>query len=383
MKITFVLAQANLSGGVRIVAEHARMLHERGHEVTVASSVRRRPGAVDRLKAWVQRRPLAQQPETSHLEGAPYRVVTTDRPRPVMADDLPDADLILATWWETAEWVAKMPASKGVKVNFLQHYEAHPGQPKERVDAVWRLPMRKIVVSTWLQEVAATRFGDRSAILVPNGLDVDHFRFVERGPSGRRVIGAMFSGMKKGSFKRFWLAAKCVETLRRRGVGCEFIGFGARAPRPDERLPEPSRFEIAPDQCRIPEIYSSCDCWLFTSETEGYGLPLLEAMACGTPVVATPAGAAPELLASGGGTLVDSSDPEEIANAVETLLGLDEAAWRAMSRAARAEAERHSWGVIGDRMEGALEQILAESGERPAPPARKKRLDTTTEGAVL
>jgi glycosyltransferase involved in cell wall biosynthesis len=130
----------------------------------------------------------------------------------------------------------------------------------------------------------------------------------------------------------------------------------------EEELPEGARFEVAPRQDRIAEIYASCDCWLFTSSEEGYGLPILEAMSCGTPVVATRAGAAPELLASGGGILVDSDDPKDLADAVERILNLDDASWRAMSRAARAEAEKHSWDRIGGKMEEALKQILRESG---------------------
>lgn len=358
MKVTFVLGNANLSGGVRIVAEHARMLHERGHTVTVAASVRRQPGVKDRMKALLRGRPMPRRMSTaSHLDGAAFRVITTDRPRAVTADDVPDADLILATWWETAEWVAGMPDSKGVKVNFLQGYEAHPWLPKDRVDAVWRIPMRKIVVSHWLDGIARNQFGDATAILVPNGLDTGHFRFVERGPSGARVVGAVATTT---SCKRFPLAAEVVRRLQGRGVGCVFAGFGADMSR-EAWMPRGSRFEVTPAQTRIAEIYASCDCWLFTSDKEGYGLPILEAMACGTPVVATAAGAAPELLASGGGKLVDSDDPEVLADAVETILNLDDASWRAMSRAARAEAEKHSWDRIGNLMEEALRRVLLEN----------------------
>jgi glycosyltransferase involved in cell wall biosynthesis len=182
---------------------------------------------------------------------------------------------------------------------------------------------------------------------------------VDRGPTGRIVVGSVATRLSKKSAKRFWLTVETINCLRRRGIACEFAGFGASEV-PEDGLPPGSRFEVRPSQSQIAEIYASCDCWLFTSEREGYGLPILEAMACGTPVVATPAGAAPELLASGGGTLVDSDDPEAIADAVEAILNLDEASWRAMSRAARSEAEKHSWDLIGDKMESALLQILSE-----------------------
>lgn len=361
MRITFLLATANLSGGVRVVAEHARILHERGHTVTVVSVPRKPVTRLDQARDLVRgRKPRARtrpgQHGPSHLDGSPadWRVIGSRRA--IEAADVPDADLIVATWWRTAEWAEAMPASKGVKVNFLQGYEAHPGQPKDRVDAVWRLPMRKIVVSGWLDEIARG-FGDDSAILIPNGLDTGAFPFVERGPSGRGVIGTMYTA---APFKRFGLAAAAVRELQRRGVACELVGFGTRPPKEGTDLPPGTALDVLPSQRRIAEIYASCDCWLFTSEREGYGLPLLEAMSCGTPVVATPAGAARELMAAGGGTLVDSDNPALIADAVERVLGLGEAGWRGASRAARAEAERHSWEVVGTQMEAALRRILDE-----------------------
>lgn len=358
MKITFVIPSANLSGGIRIVAEHALMLHERGHTVTVVSGRRSRPSLKTRIKARLRGKPIARQrSQATHLDDMPFRVHTIDTARAVIESDVPDADIILATWWETAEWVFAMPKSKGIKVNFLQGYEAHPGQPRDRVEAVWRLPMRKIVVSQWLNGIAREHFNDSAAILIPNGIDTSKFAYIERSLSGKQTVGAMSSCE---SFKRFDLACDVVRELNRRGCMCEYVGFGAGEALPGV-LPSGSRFEVAPAQKRIAEIYASCDCWLFTSDKEGYGLPLLEAMASGTPVVATPAGAAPELLQSGGGKLVDTDDPEILADAVEAILNLDDSGWRKMSKVARAEAELHSWDRIGDAMESALRQILEES----------------------
>ncbi|MFG0244499.1 MAG: glycosyltransferase family 4 protein [Phycisphaerales bacterium JB052] len=295
----------------------------------------------------------------SHLDDMPCSVVELDGCRPITEDDVPDADVILSSWWETTEWMQSYSDTKGVKVSFLQHHEVHSWLPVERVQNVWRLPIPKIVVSRWLQDIARDEYGDHGAILVPNGLDTDHFRFVDRGLSGKRVVGAMSGSMGHASFKRFWLAVETVKVLQARGHEIEFVGFGNRVE--DGELPAHSKFEVAPEQARIAEIYASCDCWLFTSDKEGYGLPLLESMACGTPVVATPAGAAPELLESGGGVLVDSDEPNVLADAVERVLGLPDAEWRAMSKAARDEAERHSWSVIGDRMESALLEILSSA----------------------
>src|SRR5438067_549849 len=46
---------------------------------------------------------------------------------PISAGDVPDGDIVLATWWETVEWAAALPASKGAKVHFMQDYEIWAG----------------------------------------------------------------------------------------------------------------------------------------------------------------------------------------------------------------------------------------------------------------
>ena len=43
--------------------------------------------------------------------------------------------MVIATWWETAEWVNDFPASKGRKFYLIQHHEIHPYLPLERVQA--------------------------------------------------------------------------------------------------------------------------------------------------------------------------------------------------------------------------------------------------------
>jgi glycosyltransferase involved in cell wall biosynthesis len=65
-------------------------------------------------------------------------------------------------------------------------------------------------------------------------------------------------------------------------------------------------------------LYSAADCFCFPSLYEGFGLPVLEAMACGTPVVASTRGALPELTA-GAALLVDPLDVGALAEAIRRL----------------------------------------------------------------
>jgi|YelNatPaOPRAMG01_1025707.scaffolds.fasta_scaffold52569_2 glycosyltransferase involved in cell wall biosynthesis len=69
----------------------------------------------------------------------------------------------------------------------------------------------------------------------------------------------------------------------------------------------------------LPKIYSACRVFAFPSLYEGFGLPVLEAMACGAPVIASKASSIPEV---GGNAViyVDPSNPEELAKSINNVL---------------------------------------------------------------
>src|SRR5437867_7401162 len=125
LRLTFVLPPPGLAGGVRAVASYARRLHERGHDVVAVAPARPVPALRSRVNSLLSGGgwPAARRRWPSHLDGLAVRQIVLDRYRPVTAADVPDADVIIATWWETAEWVAAMPPSKGAKVYFCQHHE--------------------------------------------------------------------------------------------------------------------------------------------------------------------------------------------------------------------------------------------------------------------
>ncbi|MEL7240464.1 MAG: glycosyltransferase family 4 protein, partial [Planctomycetota bacterium] len=123
-------------------------------------------------------------------------------------------------------------------------------------------------------------------------------------------------------------------------------------------LPDYVEYEFAPSQSRIADTYASADVWLVPSTLEGYGLPTLEAMACRTPVICTPAGAAPTLAREhGGGTLVPVSDPVAMAQAILDIEALSPEAWRIMSDAAYRTARSRRWEQTTDQFEQILQSV--------------------------
>jgi glycosyltransferase involved in cell wall biosynthesis len=94
-------------------------------------------------------------------------------------------------------------------------------------------------------------------------------------------------------------------------------------------------------------LYNAAEVLLYPSFYEGFGLPPLEAMACGTPVIASNGGALPEVVGSGG-ILLPPNEPGMWANAIRTVLTND--AYRnALIQRALAQAQRFSWRTTAER----------------------------------
>src|SRR5687767_5742108 len=115
-KVTFVCRSENLSGGQRVIAIYADSLTRRGHDVTVVVPDRRSPSVGERVRAFAERGVWpgrGNKNEPSFLRNGSFKVHRLAHFGPVTDRDLPDADLVIAGWWETAEWVMGLAASKG------------------------------------------------------------------------------------------------------------------------------------------------------------------------------------------------------------------------------------------------------------------------------
>ncbi|MEG4110576.1 MULTISPECIES: glycosyltransferase family 4 protein [unclassified Microcoleus] len=123
-------------------------------------------------------------------------------------------------------------------------------------------------------------------------------------------------------------------------------------------LHEGNEYNKEPTQDQRTDFYSKCDAWVFSRRSEGFGLPILEAMACGTSVTGTASGVAPELLAGGGGILVKPEDPENMAKAIEQICQLSDAEWRAMSETALERVINYTWEDATNLFEATLYTAL-------------------------
>jgi glycosyltransferase involved in cell wall biosynthesis len=110
-------------------------------------------------------------------------------------------------------------------------------------------------------------------------------------------------------------------------------------------------------------LLSGADLLVYPSRYEGFGLPVLEAMACGTPVVTTTGGSLPEI-AGDAALLVEPGDPGQLAAAVVKLLS-DQAAWSDLARRGYARAAAFTWERCAEQTLAAYRKAVAGGPARP------------------
>ena len=356
MRITFVLTAFDLSGGERVAAIYAEELQRRGHQVFAVSPSRRPIARRDWIRQLLKGKGFKKPAKiASHFAASsvPHRMLDTFRP--VTAADVPDADVIIATWWETAHWISTMPPEKGRRVHFIQHYEAFDYTDNSGVDAAWRLPMPKITISNWLTALARDRFGVRDMCQIPNSVDMVQFHAPPRARNRVPTIGMLYHPT---AWKGGKIGIEAFELLRQRIPDARFIAFGMFPPTPENPLPAGATYVQHPPQDQIRDIYAQCDVWLCSSNGEGFHLPPLEAMACRCPVVSTRVGGPEDIIVDGvNGYLVPIGDAAGLAAGMEAVLRRSDEDWLRMSNAALATAERYTWADATDLLEAASTRV--------------------------
>ncbi len=366
LRVNWILPPPSLAGGIRTVRELAEAMERRGHEMTLAFPNPRAPWPAPwrprRFAGRLRSEWTLRGRRRHHLDGAPLRMIQVGGPE-VSPDDVPDADVTIATWWKTMEWIRDWPPSKGIHAYYVQGHELHAGPPA-RVLATYRQPAQKFAVSRWLQRVMAEEYGDRGAAWIPVGLDHALFAAPPRGKATSPTVGFMYSrrAWKGGAaaFEALRIVQQAVPELR-------VLSFGDGGLAGDPPRLRNFELRVAPPQEAIAALYRRCDCWLVPSESEGFGLPGLEAAACRCPVVSTRCGGPEDYVREGeNGFLVPVGDAKAMAARVLEVITRPEAEWRALSDASHVIASGFDWDRSAERLEDLLRGALARAAGREA-----------------
>lgn len=362
MKVTFLLPRYGWrpSGGFSVVYTYAGLLSRRGHDVTVVHPRRLPRGG------WPQ--PTTLHGRTRHAAGRlrdrllhpslawarPDAAIRLSYVPEISEAHVPDGDVVIATWWSTAEAALALSGRKGERFHLIQGYETWNGA-EDRVHAAWRAPLRKIIIARWLAE-RAHELGIAESLItvIPNAIDHDVFRVLEPLQSRPPRVAMLYSSE---SYKG---GESGVEMLRRAkllvpeltatlfGVGREPGGL----PRWVHYIRNASAEQLARD------VYNRSVVYLCPSLSEGWHLPPAEAMACGCALVSSDIGGVRDYARQDETALLFSpGDPVAGAEAVATLLR-DAARRLAVAQRGRDVIREFTWERSGARLEALLEQSL-------------------------
>lgn len=355
MKITFLSPPPNLSGGERVIAIYVRELNARGHDAEVVCSDYSARSLKQRIKGIFKSQSKAgnEWNGESHYQnyGVPFRSIQSHRP--VRIDDLNKPDIVVATLWNTAIWLNSIHELKGKGAYLIQHDEAaFFGNPE--AEDTYGFPLKHIYVSDWVAQRIRSRHPNAIGAVIRNAIDFQHYQCGPRIKPARLRVGMVwFPWAPKGSD----IALSAIKLARQLGLDLDLVAFGSDSPPPEVRELF-TFYERAPGQEHIAQLYQSCTVWLFTSRFEGFGLPILESMAAGTPVIATPTGAGPELVSQGGGFLAPMEDPTAVSELLVRFAEMNQMAWQNLSLAASRTAQLHTWELATTQFEHFVAKLI-------------------------
>ena len=201
------------------------------------------------------------------------------------------------------------------------------------------------------------------ATVVPGGVGARFHPDADAGPA-RAALGlerpyvlTVASRLGRKNLAALRVAA---ERLGERGI--DLLAAGGARPQFRDEIADDGHaardLGLVPDT-HLPGLYAGASAFVLPSLYEGFGLPCLEAMACGTPVVAADAAALPETCGDAA-LYADPRDPAAIADAIECALDPDTAA--RLRAAGPRRAAGFTWERTARGVDAVIEEVLAGRG---------------------
>jgi len=331
------------------------------------AAVRSRTGGVERVASELARRLPVLHPER-------YRVVA---PRPGLAHRAGHA-------WEQAllpfaahhAGLILSPANTaplGVRRNVVYVHDLAPLRDPAwfgRAYGAWhRFALRRIAARALLLLVPSEFVARELEELL--GVEPDRVRVAPPGVSSHLTpaAGPRPTGLDKpyalalgtlSARKNIGLLDRIAPRLRNAGMETVIAGSGRDYLRdaPSSANPQGARRLGYVEEAELAALYAHAEVLAMPSLYEGFGLPCVEAMACGTPVVAADRAALPEAC-GGAALLADPDDPDAFARALLQAAGPER---ERLTEAGHIRAASLSWRRTAELVDAAIERLLRAGG---------------------
>ncbi|MDQ1457168.1 MAG: hypothetical protein QOH28_2788, partial [Actinomycetota bacterium] len=309
LRVTYLLPELRLSGGAIVVMQLVNELRSLGVDARVVALKDARPAVRRESFRW-------------RLFVRPKLFPSVE----AMMQGMPETDVLIATHWRTAPWVRALVDAHRAKhaVYFLQDYEAwffpeEEAAARETVKKTYGLIPDKIATSAWLRDLV--RDDGYDARKIPLGADLGFFypRPVEQ--RSRPVVLAM--ARPRTPRRGFDFVVASLAKVHELVPSVDIVLFGENMGAMP--LPFPYRsVGVVTDRDELARLYSAARVHFDGSEFQAFGLPALEAMACGTVSVLTAVGGVQEYARHDENCLlVAPDDPHLAAAAIVGVLSDD------------------------------------------------------------
>jgi glycosyltransferase involved in cell wall biosynthesis len=243
-----------------------------------------------------------------------------------------------------------------------------------------RLADRVFVENDWMRQWAEHECGREKVVFAPPGVDCDRFR--PQLSRARRYL--LCFGRLGDERKNHGLLLRAYARIVALLPGAPPLVIAGRGKFPvalrelQAELGLIDRVEVRENvpEADLPDLYAGAMVFILSSDEEGLGLVLLEAMACGTPVVSTDCGGPAEIVVPGAGYLVPVGDVEGLAKRTVELLVNDEELAAAGVAARRRVLERFSLEQTGHRFMEVYEKLI-RGGNKFAPRVKRSPVGCT------
>ncbi|WP_169853201.1 glycosyltransferase family 4 protein [Anaerohalosphaera lusitana] len=220
-------------------------------------------------------------------------------------------------------------------------------------ETAWKSPLLKIAVSDYVKRELNSAGAKPIAGVIGNGIDTSEY--YPEPCDQRNGIGTVYGqGVAKSPDTICRTFGLLYENLARQ---CEFFCFGS-CPRPRD-LPKFVQYHRLPTIAQARRIYSQCSTWFCASRSEGFAMPLLEAMACGCSVVTFDCGGCRDFIKDGeNGLILPEANAEKLAATITRLI-YDVPLNNYLAQNAADTASQWTWHEVAKNMETLLWKIVS------------------------